>query len=78
VPGLLLKIEARQRKEHERGKTKQNDGADPPFAIVVLFHIGISHCISTRRNGSRSAAGWAGTNGRDFRFPLLRFRHVDH
>lgn len=61
MSGLLLKIEARQRKEHERGKTKQNDGADPPFAIVVLFHIGTSHWI-TNAPPRKPFRRWMGGN----------------
>jgi hypothetical protein len=53
VPGRLLKIEARQGKEHECGKAEKNDGADPPFAIVVLFHIGTSHWFVNARAGER-------------------------
>jgi hypothetical protein len=42
MSGRLLKIEARERYEHECSKAEKNDGADPPFVIVVLFHIGTS------------------------------------
>lgn len=38
----LLKIEARQRDEHESGKAKNNDGTYSPLAIIMLFHIGTS------------------------------------
>ena len=44
MPGRLLKKEAQQRNEREGGKTEKHDGTDPPFAIVVLFHLRTSHC----------------------------------
>ena len=42
MPRRLLEVGACQGKEHERGKAEKYDGADPPFAVVVLFHIGTS------------------------------------
>jgi hypothetical protein len=53
VPGRLLKIEARQRKQHECRKAEKNDGADPPFVIVMLFHIGTSHWFVNARASER-------------------------
>jgi hypothetical protein len=46
-----VKIEIRQGDKHESGKAEKNHGADPPFAIVVLFHFGTSHWITNAQHG---------------------------
>lgn len=56
MPGRLLQKEAQQRNEREGGKAEKNDGTDPPFAIVVLFHLRTSLCGTNARTPERFRA----------------------